>query len=235
MSTLLLVGWRACCSLQSCKNSTSVLLQTLKIWGVGTFLQRVAFQIFTKYSSHDYCLDSVSKRVTWLFHYWKKILLITVSGHSPEKKFEIRNNTILFIKRRSCILMWCLCRNVSPQNVSEDQFLFSISSWHFAHSKAIQIALPGWLCLRFLLCYIRQCPLESESALRLRDVSVAPMRLVRHALASGQPGPASHNSPHTPGTVQRQPSQSQSLSISHLLITRLLVPQSTPVECEHQD
>lgn len=104
------------------------------------------------------------------------------------------------------------------------------------HITVIQMALPGWLCwecLRFWLCCILQCPLET--VLRLRDVSVAPMRLVRHAVASGQPSPASHNSPHTPGTVHRQPSPSWSLSVSHPLITRLLVPQSIPLECEHQD
>lgn len=65
------------------------------------------------------------------------------------------------------------------------------------------------------------------------DVSVVPMRLVRHALASGQCGPANPDLQRSPGTVHRQPSQL--LLVSRPLITRLLVPQVSPLECEHQD
>lgn len=65
------------------------------------------------------------------------------------------------------------------------------------------------------------------------DVSVAPMRLVRHALASGQRVPASPVLRPSPGTVHRQPSQL--LLVSRSLITCLLVPQVSPLEYEHQD
>lgn len=69
------------------------------------------------------------------------------------------------------------------------RFYLWVYSWHFGQHivNVIQVALPGWLCLRFLPRCVLQCPLQS--ALRLRDASVAPMRLVRQAFTFGRPGP----------------------------------------------
>lgn len=92
--------------------------------------------------------------------------------------------------------------------------------------KGIQIKLPVFEILAVM--HPLSTPVSAQT-----DVSVAPMRLVRHALASGQRNPASPELWRSPGTVRRQPSQL--LLVSRPLITRLHVPQVSPLECERQD